>query len=78
MPGCAVWCRSAPASDSRSWARGVVDREDEIVCIPGYDGPDGFDHTDGRYYASPDRASLDPDPPQWFESSESVRKRRVL
>jgi hypothetical protein len=56
----------------------VFDDADEIVWILGYDGPDGFDHADGRYYASPERALLDPDPAQWFESSESARIRRVL
>ena len=51
---------------------------DEFVWILGYEGPDGFDRADDRYYASAERAALDPDPAQWFDSSESERIRRVL
>ena len=56
----------------------VVEDADELVWILGYDGADGFDHADRRYYSSPERAALDPDPAQWFESSEGVRIRPVL
>ena len=56
----------------------VVDDADELVWILRYDGRDGFDRADARYYSSPERAALDPDPAQWFESSESVRMRPVL
>jgi hypothetical protein len=56
----------------------VVEGDDELIWILGYDGPDGFAGADDRYYASPDRAALEPDPAQWFESSERVRLRRLL
>jgi hypothetical protein len=52
-----------------------IDGSGELVWILGYDGPDGFEAADARYYASAERAALDPDPAQWFETSESVRMR---
>jgi hypothetical protein len=33
-----------------------------FVWVLGYEGPDGFASADARYYASPERAALDPDP----------------
>jgi hypothetical protein len=56
----------------------LVEGADELVWILGYDGVDGFGDADHRYYASPERGALDPDPAQWFESSERVRLRQVL
>jgi hypothetical protein len=56
----------------------VVEDADELVWILGYDGSDGFADADRRYYASPERVALDPDPAQWFMSSECVRLRQVL
>jgi hypothetical protein len=56
----------------------VADDKDEFVWIMGYDGPDGFDAADARYYASPARAALDPDPAQWFETAEQLRLRAIL
>ena len=56
----------------------VVDGSDEFVWILGYSGSDGFVNADRRYYASPERAALEPDPAQWFVSSEAVRLRQVL
>ena len=56
----------------------VADDKDEFVWILSYDGPDGFDAADARYYASPARAALDPDPAQWFETVEHVRLRAIL
>jgi hypothetical protein len=56
----------------------VIDDADELVWILGYDGPDGFDAADARYYASAERAALDPDPAHWFESTDTVRVRDIL
>jgi len=56
----------------------VAEEAAELVWILGYEGSDGFANADRRYYASPERVALDPDPAQWFESSESVRLRQVL
>ena len=55
----------------------VVEETDEPVWILGYDGSDGFVNADRRYYASPERVALDPDPAQWFVSSEAVRLRQL-
>lgn len=56
----------------------VVEETDELVWILCYDGSDGFADADRRYYASPERLALDPDPAQWFVSSERVQLRQVL
>jgi hypothetical protein len=56
----------------------VAEEVDELVWLLGYDGPDGIDSADRRYYASPERAAPDPDPAQWFESTEHHRVRQVL
>ena len=56
----------------------VVEEADELVWILGYEASDGFADADRRYYASPERVALDPDPAQWFMSSECVRLRQVL
>jgi hypothetical protein len=56
----------------------IVEATGELVWILAYDGPDGFDVADERYYASAERAALDPDPAQWFESAESERMRPII
>jgi hypothetical protein len=56
----------------------VVDESEELVWILSYDGPEGFEAADARYYASAERAALDPDPAQWFETSEAVRMSPLL
>ena len=52
-----------------------VANSEELVWILGYEGPDGFDAADARYYASAERAALEPVPAQWFETSEALRMR---
>jgi len=56
----------------------VVEEADELVWILGYDGSDGLASADRRYYVSYERRALDPDPAQWFVSSEGARLRQVL
>jgi hypothetical protein len=56
----------------------VVEGQDEFVWILSYDRPDGFDAADARYYASDERAALNPDPAQWFDTIEQVRLRPIL
>jgi hypothetical protein len=56
----------------------IAEGTSELVWILGYEGPDGFDAADARYYASAERARLDPDPAQWFISADAVRIRRIL
>ena len=75
----AAWTGQVPALRRRfgfevlgAW---VTEDDTELVWLLSYDGPDGFDEADRRYYASPERAALDPDPAQWFEDSTAVRLR---
>jgi hypothetical protein len=43
----------------------VVPGEDRFVWLVTYHGPETFEAADERYYASPERQRLDPDPAQW-------------
>ena len=56
----------------------VVEGTDEFVWILGYDGPDGFASADARYYASLERAAVDPDPAQFFVATDHRMIRSVL
>ena len=56
----------------------IVEATGELMWILAYDGPDGFEAADQRYYASTERAALDPDPAQWFESVQSDRVRPII
>jgi hypothetical protein len=56
----------------------IVEATGELVWILAYDGPDGFDAANERYYASTERLALDPDPAQWFESAHSERVRSII
>ena len=56
----------------------IVEATDELVWILAYDGPDGFEAADRRYYASSERSVVEPDPAQWFESAQSERVRRLI
>jgi NIPSNAP len=56
----------------------IVEDTGELVWILGYDGLDGFDAADERYYSSAERAALDPDPAQWLESAVQERMRSIL
>lgn len=49
----------------------------EFVWILAYDGPGSFATADAAYYASGERAALDPDPAQWIEAAEETSARRV-
>ena len=40
----------------------IVEATGELVWILGYDGPDGFDAADARYYASIERKALESGP----------------
>ena len=51
----------------------IVETTGELVWILAYDGPDGFDAADMRYYSSAERAALETDPAQWFESAQADR-----
>jgi hypothetical protein len=51
----------------------VADESEELVWLLGYEGRDGFDAADARGCGSAERATPNPDPAQWFESSEQAR-----
>jgi hypothetical protein len=44
----------------------------------GYDGPEGFVAADTAYYASAERAALDPDPAPYIEHAEERFMTSVL
>jgi hypothetical protein len=41
-----------------------------FVWLLGYDGEDGFAAADARYYASPERTSVSPDPARHIANAE--------
>lgn len=56
-----------------------VDRQsDRFVWLIGYSGADGFDAANDRYYNSPKRASLDPDPADLIDEAATVMVESVL
>jgi len=56
----------------------VAEGTDELVWILGYDGPEGFAAADARYYASPERAAVQPDPARLLVSADHRMLRSVL
>ena len=48
----------------------IVADADQFVWIAGYDGPDDWDIAGRRYYESPERAALEPDPGSFIVSSD--------
>ena len=44
--------------------------DDTFVWLLGYDGDDGFAAADGRYYASPERKNIDPDPARHIKHAD--------
>ena len=49
-----------------------------FIWVLGYDGPGSFEDADAAYYASAERAALDPDPAQYIEASEHHMAHPVL
>ena len=48
----------------------VVRERNEFIWILTYDRPEGFEARDAAYYASAERAVLDPDPAQYIARAE--------
>jgi hypothetical protein len=48
-----------------------------FVWLLGYDGDDGFAAADSRYYDSPERRSIEPDPARHILSSQTRMLRGV-
>lgn len=49
----------------------------QFVWVLGYEGADGFASADARYYASPERAALDPNPARLLERTDEFPARPV-
>jgi hypothetical protein len=47
-----------------AWA---IEGSDEFLWILAYDGPDGLEAADRRYYDSAERKTMSPDPAQYIE-----------
>ena len=45
--------------------------EETFVWLVSYDGPEGFERRDAEYYASPERAAMDPNPARHIASAET-------
>jgi hypothetical protein len=56
----------------------TIEESNEFVWILGYEGPDGFAAADAAYYASAERAALEPDPARYFERTEQWFMASVL
>jgi hypothetical protein len=57
-----------------AWAS---EEERRFVWVLGYEGPDGFASADARYYASPERAALEPNPARLLERTDEFAARPV-
>ena len=49
---------------------GVIQDRNEFVWEVSYDGPEDWDAKQSAYFASPERAALDPDPAQYIAKTE--------
>ena len=50
----------------------VIPEQDRFVWLIGYTRADGFAAADQRYYSSPERAALRPDPAELIEQAETA------
>jgi len=58
-----------------AWAS---EEDDRFVWILAYDGENGFAAADARYYGSPERAALDPDPARLLDGIEHFMATQVV
>jgi hypothetical protein len=58
-----------------TWAS---EEDDRFVWVLAYDGEDGLAAANARYYASDERAALDPDPARLLEVTEELAARPVV
>jgi hypothetical protein len=52
-----------------AWAQPEASR---FIWLLGYSGPGSFDEADEGYYASAERAAVEPDPAQWVLEKRDV------
>jgi NIPSNAP protein len=56
----------------------VVEEESRFVWLLSHpDGWDAFEAADAAYFASPERASLDPDPARFIDEQRNARLREI-
>jgi hypothetical protein len=56
----------------------IVEEESRFVWLLRHpDGWEAFEAADAAYFASPERAALDPDPARFIESQSNTRLREV-
>ena len=60
--------RRAFGFDVAAWTAG----DGRFVWLLRHAGPEPFETADARYYASPERRSLDPDPAQWIVDQDII------
>lgn len=46
--------------------------DDRFVWVVGYEGEDGFEAAEQRYYASPERDAISPNPSSFVASAETM------
>jgi hypothetical protein len=56
----------------------LVRAESRFVWLLGYGGPGSFATADEAYYASPERAALDPDPAVWIVEQRTAAAEAVV
>jgi hypothetical protein len=55
----------------------VSDDADTFTWLLGYDGPGGIETANAAYYASPERAALDPDPARHIAEARQLPVRVI-
>ncbi len=56
----------------------IIKERNEFVWMMSYDGPEDWINHDAAYYASPERAALNPDPAQYIAKAEHWFMEAVL
>lgn len=56
----------------------VSREENRFIWIMSYDAPEGFDAANERYYASPARLAMQPDPTRHLVEQETILMESVL
>jgi hypothetical protein len=51
----------------------VDDEANTFVWLLSYGGPEGYEAADAAYYASPERAAIDPDPARHLASTRQLK-----
>jgi hypothetical protein len=60
-----------------AWVGEAESGEDTFTWLLGYDGADGIEAANAAYYASPERAALDPDPARHIAEARELPVRAI-